>query len=110
MITRFQRCLGIRLFRLGRWQAELWLCPRGQVIPPHTHRYFQGRLVFVAGRMEWTLEGRTRDVGWRDVLRSWPVPAGANHGAVVTGWFGVFLNIERWQGRPTSAATDFEPA
>ena len=110
MITRFQRCLGVRLLRLGRWQVELWLCPRGEVIPPHTHQYFDGRLVFLAGSMLWTLAGQTREVGWRDVLRCWRVPAGTNHGATVTGRFGVFLNIEQWQGVPSSAATDFIPA
>ncbi len=108
MIHRFQRCVGFRLLRLGRWQVELWLCPRGEVIPAHTHSYFDGRLIFLGGRMRWRMAGKTKEVGWFDVLRSWKVPAGVSHGATVTGWCGAFLNVERWAVEPTSAAIDFE--
>lgn len=107
MISRFQRCIGLRLLRLGRWQVELWWCPRREVIPEHTHLQFDGMLVFLGGRMRWSMAGRERSVGWRDLLRAWRVPAGIPHAARVTGRFGLFLNIEHWSGDPTSAAIDF---
>lgn len=107
MSVRFQNCRGWTLLRAWRWQVELWWCPRGECIPAHTHQQFDGRLVFLGGRMRWLLGHRSRLVTWRDVLRSWSVPAGAVHGAEVVGGFGLFLNIERWHGTPTSAAVDF---
>jgi hypothetical protein len=42
--------------------------------------------------------------GW-----SKPVPAGVDHSAVAHS-FSVFLNLERWHSKPTSAAIDFHPA
>lgn len=110
MITRFNRCLGFRLLRVLRWQVELWWCPAGEVIPTHVHSQFDGRLVFLGGSMRWAMDGRARNLSWSDVGRSWRVPAGVRHGAEVTGWFGLFLNIEAWSGQPTSAAVDFIPS
>lgn len=107
MITRFHRCVGFRLLRLLRWQVELWCCPAGEIIPPHVHSQFDGRLVFLGGSMRWTLGDRVRDLSWSDFGKSWSVPVGTVHGARVLGRFGIFLNIERWSGEPTSAAEDF---
>lgn len=109
MITRFQRCTGIRLFRLFRWQLEVWLCPAGEVIPSHSHAQFDSRIIHLFGTMRWIMGGKSKHVtsyhcGW-----SKPVPAGVKHAAIALS-FSVFANLERWTSNPTSAATDFHPA
>jgi len=59
--------------------------------------------------MRWTMGDKSKHVttwhcGW-----SKPVPAGVSHSAVADT-FSVFLNLERWKSKPTSAAIDFHPA
>lgn len=76
----------------------------------HWHQDFDGRLVFLGGRMRWRVGDRSKLVTWRDVGRHWPVAHGVVHGAEVVGAFGLFLNLERWTTEPTSAATDFHAA
>lgn len=109
LVAKFQKCRGFKLFRWGRWQAELWFCPAGEIIPIHWHKYIDSELVFLGGKMHWEMPPRAKDVGWRDIGRHWSVHAGTPHGATVTGLFGLFLNIEQWlEGEPpTSAARDF---
>lgn len=48
--------------------------------------------------------GRT---GWYDFGRRFKIPAGTIHGAYIIGRFCLFLNWEKWTGKPTSAAVDF---
>jgi hypothetical protein len=109
VINRFQRCIGVTLFRFGSWQLEAWCCPAGEVIPPHAHHGFGSRIIHLLGTMHWTMGGKSKVVttwrcGW-----SKPVPAGVSHSAVAKS-FSVFLNLERWQSKPTSASIDFHPA
>jgi len=107
-IQRRFGCTGLRIPLPGRWQAELWLAPRGCVIPPHVHPRIDSRLVFLGGGMRWWLGHRFVDLGWRDALKAWRVPAYQTHGAETTGPFGLFLNLERWMGPKTSAAENLE--
>lgn len=111
MILKFQRSTGVRLWRAGRRQWELWLCPRGEVIPGHTHERMDARIFFLGGGMIFRV---WREGGWRErVMGLWSVGkgflirAGEVHGAVVTGWFGLFLVSEIWSCEPTSAVVDF---
>jgi quercetin dioxygenase-like cupin family protein len=107
MFIRFQRSLGIRIFRFGKVQAELWLCPKGERLPAHRHAKMESRITFVAGRMLFTRDDRTIPLGLGQTLRTFKVAAGQAHSAIVTGLFGIFLNVESWTERPTSAAHDF---
>lgn len=107
MILRFQNIFGVRLFRVGRFQAELWLCPRGEKIPEHAHDKMDSRITFLGGAMIFTRDKKSIPLDWRRIGRSFKVRAGQAHGAEVTGRFGLFLNLERWTTAPSSAATDF---
>ena len=58
------------------------------------------------GSMRWKMGDKSKHVttwhcGW-----SKPVPAGVSHSAVADT-FAVFINFEKWQSNPTSAAIDF---
>lgn len=108
MIERFGRVLGIKLFRIGNRQAELWFCPRGEAIPMHIHKHIISKIVFLGGRMRWAGMGRIKELGFRNIFKSWTIPANDSHGAVVTGKFGIFLNWEIWDGKISSASKDIE--
>lgn len=107
MITRFQRSIGIKLFRFGKTQAELWFCPKGEQLPNHKHEKMRSRIMFVGGGMLFTRDDKTITLGIRQTFRTFKVAAGQAHSAVVTGLCGIFLNCETWTEQPTSAAHDF---
>lgn len=109
MIVRFQRCIGIKLFRLFRWQLEVWFCPKGEVIPLHTHEQCDSRITHWYGNVEWMLGNRRRTLCNRNLGWTRSVPAGHVHGAKCHT-FAVFSNLEMWRGKPSSAAVDFQPA
>lgn len=120
-MIRFQNCRGFRLFKFGCHQAELWICPKGEVIPTHTHPNVVSRIVGLFGRMRWTVGDRTRNItgcfrrretNGRLALAAMKVGAETPHGATITGRLGIFLNLEQWINgtSPTSAATDFQHA
>lgn len=106
MIERFGKIIGIRLFRFKNKQVEIWFCPKGEVIPLHIHKAIDSHLVFILGRMKWRSAGRVKELTYRNFLFNWLIPANVDHGAVVTGLFGIFMNIETWTDTPTSAAKD----
>ena len=102
-------CHGITLALPGPWQLEIWFCPRGSLISMHVHRHVESVLVFLGGRMWWSMgERRGRLFRWRDFGRAFRVGANVPHGAYTKGWFGLFANLERWHGPKTSAAIDLE--
>lgn len=90
-----------------RWQLEVWLCPKGQVIPMHVHRRCDSRITHWIGNVEWMLGGRRKTLTTRDAMTTKSVPAGFVHGAK-SHTFAIFSNFETWTGRPTSAAEDIQ--
>lgn len=60
--------------------------------------------------MLWQRDAIHREFGWRDIGRWFRVGPGVEHGAVTTGAFGLFANVERWleQTPKTSASIDIE--
>lgn len=108
LIHRHNRCRGITLFRFGQRLVELWYCPKGEIIEPHSHEHFNSTLIMLGGEIEGTIGFRTGRTGWYDFGRRFFIPAGTCHQAKVVGNFCVFLNYERWWDvKPTSAAIDF---
>lgn len=73
----------------------------------HTHEHMDSRIIFVAGRMVFRKEARAILLNYRHTFRSFRILAKQLHGAVVTGRFGIFINLELWDATPTSAAHDF---
>lgn len=107
MIIRFQKIRGIRLFRWGKTQAELWLAPGGETLPMHTHTHCSSRIIYLLGKMTFWFGPHSCDLSMRSFLKNFVIPAGAPHGGQVTGRFVLFINFERWNSTPTSAAHDF---
>lgn len=105
-------CHGLTIPLPGNWQVEFWFCPRGTYIPSHVHPHIQSRLIFLGGRMLWQRSAEHREFNWRHIGRSFLVGPTVEHGAVTTGAFGFFANLERWIGShpKTSAAIDLELA
>lgn len=103
MISRFQKCIGLTLWRWNRFQVELWFCPKGERIPDHCHSNIDSTIVHLFGSCFGHINNDFRTI--LGLPKSWNIPAGVVHGAVVGGCW-VFLNVERWNGNPTSAAKD----
>ena len=108
MIRRHNRCLGIRIWKWGRFQCELWFAPKGEFIEPHVHEHINSKIIFLAGEMLGSIGERAGLLKWpKDIGRAFHVPAGMTHSALV-GSFCVFANAERWTNdEVTSAAADF---
>ena len=109
MIQRKHGCSGIRIFRIGRRQIELWFCPRGMVIPDHVHENIDVTLVILGGKMDGKIGDRSGRVGWSDMFRRFVVMANTVHSARIVGPFCLFASCEKWKDgvEVTSAATDF---
>lgn len=108
MIERHNRCVGVKLFRFGCYQLELWIAPHGEIIEPHSHRHIDSTLVFLCGKILGTIGDKTGTVSHRDAFRRFSIPAGVTHSAIVQSGFCAFLNWERWKtSNVTSAALDF---
>lgn len=109
MIERHNRCIGIKLFRYGKFQLELWFAPRGEMIEPHCHPHIDCSLTFLWGSIVGTIGNKTGPVSYRDILRSFSIPAGVTHSAEVKSAFCLFLNWEKWKSETvTSASIDFQ--
>lgn len=109
IFRRHNRVRGVRIWKWGTFQIEVWFCPKEEFIEPHVHQRIDSTLVLLAGEMLGTIRDKT---GWvrcpEDRFRKFHVPAGTVHSAKI-GRFCVFANIERWgwTGDVTSAADDF---
>ena len=112
MITKFQRCRGLRLFRWGRFQIELWYCPARETIPLHSHPNIDSTIVHLFGWVHWYIELDNvpygKYLGASNIGKSHKVPANTVHAATCYSPL-LFLNIERWSCTPSSAAIDFKP-
>lgn len=107
MMHRHNGCICFTLFRFGTRQLELVWCPKGEEIEAHVHHQIHSTLIIIGGEMEGWIGERHGKTGWYDFLRRFSIPAGTVHRAKVTGRFCLFMNFERWTGKPSSAAVDF---
>lgn len=107
LVNKHNRCVAIKLFRFRRTLVELVYCPAGEVVEPHHHDHVDGTMIMLGGEIIGTIGDRTGFTGGCDFLRRFRIPRGVVHSCVVTGRFFLFLNIERWDCAPTSAAIDF---
>ena len=108
MFQRHNRCRGLRVWKWGRWQVELWFCPRGEHIEPHVHKKIDSTIFFIAGHMTGRIQERIGNLDWpADSFRRFDIPAGVEHEARI-GSFCIFANFERWKSDDvTSACDDF---
>lgn len=107
LLRRHNKVRGIRLWKWGNFQVEVWFAPAGEIIEPHVHQNIHSTIVFLAGDMVGRIQERVGVLKWpADSFRRFRVPAGTVHEARI-GKFCIFANIERWSAPPTSAAEDF---
>lgn len=114
LISRYERALGIRLWRWGTFQIELWFAPAGYKIRPHSHPDEDIELVFLFGdaefaRQKWMQRPELFHATFpRHFGRRFSIAAGCVHWFTVSESMLVFVNIERWRRTPTSAAEDLK--
>ena len=115
-IERFGRARGLRIRLWKGRQVEVWFCPKGTVVPEHVHERVDSTIIYLAGTMKVSVEGKSRTVfgplrkresngRWVPAWRY--IPAGQRHSAEVLGGFALFLNFERCHGNRESASKDF---
>ena len=103
-LIKFNGVTGMRLLRIGRYQVELWWCPKGVKIPYHVHNLCDSWIIHLFGKTLWSMMDRCKIVtlpGWNRVI-----PAGVPH-ALQALTFCAFLNVETWTSIPSSASVDF---
>lgn len=110
MILRHNNCRGIKLFRIGRFQMELWMAPKGERIESHIHKHIDSHILFLWGRMNGVIGSRSGSLGFHDCFRLFHIPAGVTHSATILSRWCIFTNLEVWNkgSSISSAAVDFE--
>lgn len=120
LIHRYEQALGIRLWRWGFFQIEIWVCAPGYRIKPHSHPDEDIELVFLFGdarffRQQWISKvmpfppEEFHAQFPRHFGRRFSIRRGVVHWFEVSKHWLVFLNCERWTRKPTSAAEDLKP-
>ena len=99
---------GLRLFRWGNRQLELWWFPAGEVVEDHVHQFTSVWLFFVLGRVTfWSAPTGTK----RKVVTRFgsmlTIPRGVAHGAQINRP-SIFLTYEKWNEYPTTIAHDIK--
>lgn len=119
IINRHERCMGIRLWKSKTRFIQLWYCPRGYEVKPHSHNdqhielmYLFGKTTFFREQKQYVLVGRKGESyspKWYHMFRKFTVIAGQVHWFTVSSLPLVFINFATFiDGKhPISAATDF---
>lgn len=110
-----QSCWGISLFQWNNFKLELWFCPPGFKIIPHSHNLQDIELMFLWGNAKFTRNKMLGDgnqsfmvEGFKHTFKRFTIDRGVLHWFEVSDKWLVFLNFERWICKPTSASIDFQ--
>jgi hypothetical protein len=106
---------GLSLPAIGRWKIEFWYAPRGYEIKEHTHKsqdiklipIFCHNVVFHRTKKGEFL-GETFWARFKDIGHIFNIKAGDKHYFSVSEWPLIFMNIEYWYIKPTSASDDLQ--
>lgn len=104
-MAKHNSCKGFRLFKLGKYQVELWMCPCFEYIQPHSHPSIESKIVLLYGTLYGILNGRSGFLKW---LKFYTVKSTDVHSGQIGSRGCVFLNFQRWHTKPTSAAINFQ--
>jgi cupin superfamily acireductone dioxygenase involved in methionine salvage len=112
LINRHRECWGIKLWKWNNFQIELWYCPNGFEIQPHSHDNQDIELTYLWGNAVFFRKFQDGETNSFDTLFAWPgktfsIPAGTLHWFTVSNKPLIFINREQWKTKPTSAAIDF---
>lgn len=104
-MVKHNSCKGYRLFRLGHYQVELWVCPCFEYIEPHSHPEIESKVILLYGSLYGVLNGRSGFLRW---LKFYSIASTAVHSGQTGSQGCIFLNLQRWSSKPTSAAINFK--
>lgn len=105
---------GITLFRQGKYQVQMWLCPPGSEIPDHSHPGVDIVQVYLSGQVFLRLNGKpivTPELCATERLNGKAIRVRDcdTHGATIGSQGGAFLTIEEWaNGQPESVELAWE--
>lgn len=113
IINRHEKCVGIRLWKSKTRFIQLWYCPRGYDVKPHSHNDQHIELMYLFGKTtisritSQTVEWFTPK--WYHIFRKFTVRKGQIHWFTVSSLPLVFINFATFIDgkRPVSAAIDF---
>lgn len=117
MVNRYKECWGLSLFKWGRYKIEIWYAPRGFKIEKHKHPNQDIRLYFIFGHGTTFYRQRDtanesivaeRTIAWWNIGARFNILRGDYHWFTVSRFPLIFMNIEKWYIKPTSASEDFE--
>ena len=104
-MAKHNKCRGYRLFKLGHYQVELWICPSFEYIEPHSHPEIESKIVLLRGTLFGILNSRSGFLRW---LKLYTIKSTDVHSGQVGSHGCIFLNLQRWHTTPTSAAINFK--
>lgn len=124
IINYHESCVGIVLFKWRQKFIQLWYCPKGYEIKPHSHpeedielMYLFGSTVFYRQNQNinyiirgWLDNPESYKPKWYNVFRRFSVPANTKHWFIVSKWPLIFINFSTFSegNKPKSAAVDFK--
>ena len=107
---------GVTLYREGRYQAQLWLCPPDSEITDHAHPNARSIFGLLGGKVRFRRGGF--HVGRSDTELLWlgragmllhQVEPGVSHGATIKGGGAAFFSITEWlDDNPRSVHLDWD--
>lgn len=116
-LRKFESCRGLSFPSIGKWKIEIWYAPSGYTIREHTHNNEDIKLVLLFGHDVVFHRVRNTKYSSRKISflaklwhigKSFSIRAGDSHWFEVSRFPLVFLNIERWHTKPTSACEDLQ--
>jgi hypothetical protein len=118
MVNRYNKCIGITLFRFFRWKIELWITPPNYEIPEHRHPNIDSEIIplFFGSNVSITrnnkYSSRCFTLSWSNGLfRSFSIRSNDYHYFKnPSSKYFIFINFEKFRkkSKVTSAAVDFE--
>lgn len=123
IFDRHERCVGLRLWKSRTRFVQLWFCPKGYVVKPHSHNdqhielmYLFGKTTFYRVRQSMipieynpcrSVQGF--EPSWKHIFRRFTVLPGQCHWFTVSTLPLIFINFATFiDGKePVSASVDF---
>lgn len=120
IIHRHEKCIGVKLYSNKTKYIELWFCPRGYEVKPHSHNDQHIELMYLFGKTSFSrinvdnvnhIFTETFTPKWYHMFRKFTVKAGQLHYFSVSSLPLIFVNFATFiDGKiPVSAAIDFHP-
>ena len=108
--------MSLCLYREGRFQVELYITEAGATSPPHTHPGVESAFVYLAGNIQFNLEGGANPDAsqWQHARadgahvlfgKTVSSPDGIPHWLKIGPEGGAFLSFEYWKDKDPSSVT-----